>query len=117
MSEAAEHHHPNYTKIYFILLGLLAVSVIGPMAEIRVLTLITAFGIAIVKAYLVVVNFMHLNLAPRYVAYMIATTLIFVLLFFAATAPDIMNPEGSNWVKYPETWNPPVEAAAHGDHH
>ena len=116
MSEEATHHHPNYTKIYFWLLGLLAVSVIGPMAEIRELTLITAFGIALVKAYLVVVNFMHLTLAPRFVTYLMGTTLIFVFLFFAAVSPDIMKPVGSNWVKT-ETWNPPVTAEAHGAHH
>jgi caa(3)-type oxidase subunit IV len=117
MSEAAAHHHPNYTKVYFWLLGLLIVSVLGPMAEIRVLTLITAFGIAIVKAYLVVVNFMHLNVAPRYVAYFMATTLVFVLLFFTATAPDVMKADGSNWVKIADTWNPPVTTGAHSEHH
>ena len=83
------------------------------MAEIRVLTLVTAFGIAIVKAYLVAVNFMHVNVAPRYISYLIATTLIFVLLFFAAAAPDVMKADGSNWVKPEETWNPPVVVEAH----
>jgi caa(3)-type oxidase subunit IV len=117
MSEAAEHHHPNYTKVYIWLLGLLALSVLGPMAEIRWLTLVTAFGIAIVKAYLVAVNFMHINLAPRYVSYFIATTLIFVLLFFAASAPDVMRADGTNWVKHTATWNPPVSAEAQSGHH
>ena len=39
------------------------VSVVGPMLGIRAVTLITAFGIALVKAYLVAKNFMHLNVA------------------------------------------------------
>ena len=116
MSEAAHTHHPNYTQVYIWLLILLCISVVGPMAEIRWLTLITAFGIAVVKAYLVARNFMHVNIAPRYVAYFISTTLIFVLLFFAAVAPDVMKAEGSNWMKPAETWNPPVAAEAHATH-
>ena len=57
-----EHaHHTNYVKIWAILLVLLLISITGPMLEIRVVTLITAFGIAIVKAYIVAKNFMHLD--------------------------------------------------------
>jgi caa(3)-type oxidase subunit IV len=98
MSEHAEHH-VNYVKIWAILVVLLIVSVIGPELGIRVVTLITAFGIAVVKAYLVAKNFMHINLAPRYVTYLCATGLVFMLLFFAGTAPDVMKKEGSGWEK------------------
>ena len=91
---ADEHHHPNYVKIWAILLVLLAVSVIGPMFEIPWLTLVTAFGIAIVKAYLVAVNFMHLNVEKRIITYMLSTCLVFMLLFFAAVAPDVMKFRG-----------------------
>ena len=80
-----EHtHHPNYTKIYVVLLVLLAISVVGPMFEIRVVTLLTAFGIAIVKAYLVVKNFMHIDIAKRYVGYLVATSLVFMLLLWGS---------------------------------
>ena len=37
------------------------------MFGIQGVTLITAFGIAIVKAYLVAKNFMHINVEPRFV--------------------------------------------------
>jgi caa(3)-type oxidase subunit IV len=98
MSE--EHlHHPNYVKIWAILVVLLLVSVVGPMVGIRVVTLITAFGIACVKAYLVAENFMHINAARRFVPYLVATALVFMLLFFAGSSPDVMKPEGRNWVK------------------
>ena len=97
---AEEHtHHPNYVKIWVALSALLAVSVIGPMFGIRAVTLITAFGIACVKAYLVARNFMHINVAKRYVTYLITTCLVFMLLLFAAVAPDVMKPEGDNWQK------------------
>ena len=48
MSEA--HEHPNYVKIWYWLLVLLAISVAGPMLEIPAVTIITAFGIAVVKS-------------------------------------------------------------------
>ncbi len=99
MSEHAEHGDSHYIKIWAILLVLLAISFVGPMAEIQWLTLMTAFGIAIVKAYLVAVNFMHINLTPRFVIYTVATTLVFMLLFFAGTAPDVMKNQGTNWEK------------------
>ncbi len=116
MSE--EHtHHPNYVKIWAVLVVLLTISVAGPMLEIRWVTLLTAFGIAIVKAYLVVKNFMHIGIAQRYVTYMMATVLVFMLLFFSAAAPDVMKPEGANWEK--PLWLAEAEAASEhaGDQH
>ena len=61
----SEHAHPNYVKIWAILLGLLAVSVAGPFLGIWWVTLITAFGVALVKAYLVSANFMRWRKASR----------------------------------------------------
>jgi len=93
------HEHPNYVKIWAILVVLLVISVLGPTLEIRVVTLITAFGIAIVKAYIVAKNFMHVNVQPRYVAYLLGTALAFLLLFFAGAAPDVMQDKGTGWTK------------------
>jgi len=121
----AEHtHHPNYVKIWAILSCLLVVSVGGPFLGIRTVTLVTAFGIAIVKAYMVVKNFMHLNLAPRYVAYLVSTMLVFMFLFFAAVSPDVMKAQGTDWRK--PGWGahgaltsgpPPGAAGEHGGEH
>ncbi len=121
MSEEHDSHDVNYVKIWAILLVLLAVSVVGPMFEIQALTLITAFGVACVKAYLVATKFMHINMTQRFIPYMVATGLVFMLLFFSGVAPDVMKDEGSGWVK--PAWQ--AEAAAFaagelggdGDHH
>jgi caa(3)-type oxidase subunit IV len=91
--------HPNYWKIYWILLVLLLISFVGPFFGHRVVTLITAFGIAVVKAYLVAKNFMHLNLQPRFIGYVMATTLVFMVLLYAGAAPDVMKHQGNNWQK------------------
>ena len=102
MSDHAAHaaHPPiNYVRIWQILLALLVVSVAGPFLGVKIVTLITAFGIAVVKAYLVAKNFMHLNVQPRYVVYLLGTALVFMLLFFAGAAPDVMKHAGDNWRK------------------
>lgn len=100
MSEHAhEDHTKHYVRIWAILVVLLVVSVIGPELGIRAVTLITAFGIAVVKAYLVVKNFMHINVEQRFIPYAMVTCLVFMLLFFAGTAPDVMKAEGSGWQK------------------
>ena len=91
-------HHTNYVKVWGILLALLVVSVLGPLLEIRVVTLVTAFGIAIVKALMVARNFMHINIERRYITYIVTTCLVFMFLFFTATAPDVMKHEGTQWV-------------------
>ena len=54
--------HRNYVQIWGILCALLVVSVVGPMLGIRWVMLITAFGVALVKAYMVAKNFMHLDI-------------------------------------------------------
>ncbi|MEZ4282236.1 MAG: hypothetical protein R3F21_21745 [Myxococcota bacterium] len=109
----AAHGDAHYVKVYITLLVLLSISILGPMLEIKTVTLITAFGIAIVKAYLVAVNFMHINLTPRFVVYTFTTTLVFMLLFFAGTAPDVMKSHGTNWEK--PGWIAAEKAYAEGD--
>jgi caa(3)-type oxidase subunit IV len=90
-------HHVNYKKIYFTLLGLLVVSVVGPFFGILWLTLVTAFGIALVKANLVVQNFMHLKWEKRIAKWVLATSLLLMALMFAGISSDVMNHEGNNW--------------------
>jgi caa(3)-type oxidase subunit IV len=90
-------HHVNYKKIYFTLLGLLVVSVVGPFFGILWVTLITAFGIAIVKANLVIQNFMHLKWERRIAKWFLTTSLVLMALFMAGVSVDVMNHEGNNW--------------------
>jgi caa(3)-type oxidase subunit IV len=99
-SEAAHIHHPDYVKIWAVLVVLLMVSVLGPLTGIRWLMLFTAFGIAIVKAYLVAKNFMHVNLEKRWVTYLLVTSLVFLAILFSGVAPDIMRHQGLRWDNY-----------------
>ena len=95
---SSEEHSPRkYVQVWAILLGLLVLSVVGPMLGVRVVTLLAAFGIAIVKAYLVAKNFMHLDIERRYVTYLLVACLSLMLVFFFGTAPDVMKHTGTNW--------------------
>ena len=38
-------------------------------------------------------------MTPRFVIYFVSTALVFMLLFFAGTAPDVMKNHGTNWEK------------------
>jgi caa(3)-type oxidase subunit IV len=114
-AHAETHAHPNYVKIWGILVVLLVISVAGPFLGHPVITLITAFGIAGVKAYLVAKNFMHINVEKPFVAYIVVTVLVFVFLFFAGTAPDVMKKEGTQWEK--PQWKLPAAEAHEGAHH
>lgn len=95
-------HHVNYFAIYVTLVVLFLISVAGPMVGdvtgLAWITLITAFGIAVVKANLVIQNFMHLRWEKRLMKWMLATSVILMLLMVAGISPDVLNHEGTNWV-------------------
>jgi caa(3)-type oxidase subunit IV len=95
----AHDAHPDsfYIKIWGVLLALLVVSVIGPELGVRVVTLITAFGIAIVKAYLVVKNFMHIGVEKKYVGYLLITMLALMVLMVGGVGPDVLRHDGTRW--------------------
>jgi caa(3)-type oxidase subunit IV len=83
--------------VWAILVVLLVVSVTGPLLEIRALTLVTAFGVAGVKAYLVAKNFMHLDVERRLVLYLVGAMLALMLVMVGGISPDVFKHEGRNW--------------------
>jgi caa(3)-type oxidase subunit IV len=120
---ADAHHeaHPDsyYIKIWGLLLVLLVVSVLGPLLEHKVITLVTAFGIAIVKAGIVCAYFMHLNTEKSYVTYMLLIALFLMALMFSGISPDVLKMQGTNWHNVNDIRLPPAVhhggAAAHHD--
>ena len=95
MSEA--HAHPNYIKIWLWLLILLAISVAGPMLEIPWITVVTAFGIAAVKTFMVAAKFMHLQFEKKMIWYLLIISVTFLGVFYFGVAADIMNNSGQQW--------------------
>ncbi len=96
-ARAHPRHHPSYVRIWAILAILLVVSVTGPFLGIRTVTLITAFGIAIVKAYLVAKYFMHIGLERRFVVYLLVAMLAIMVLMVGGFSPDVMKHDGLRW--------------------
>ncbi len=94
-----EHAHgdAHYVKIWGILLVLLVISVVGPMAEIPILTLLTAFGIALVKARYVIKYFMHIPTEKPIVHWILIASLVSLVLLWAGVAPDVQKHEGHQW--------------------
>lgn len=92
-AEAQKH----YIKIWAILLGLLIVSIIGPEFGIPVVTMITAFGVALIKTYYVVRYFMHIGVEKKWIGYLMVTVLGLMAVFVGAVAPDVMKHDGHNW--------------------
>ena len=99
----------HYGKVWLTLTILFCVSYLGPL-EIAptvakfagpsvgwVVLMVTAFGVAIWKASLVVKEFMHLPLEKHFIWYIEGVVVAFMLLFFFAVAPDVMQHEGRNW--------------------
>ncbi|HEV2522087.1 MAG TPA: cytochrome C oxidase subunit IV family protein [Candidatus Acidoferrales bacterium] len=106
MTTESHVHHPNYVKIWAILVALLVVSVLGSFSHTREIVLIAAFGVAFVKAFLVAKNFMHVTVEKRWVPYLLALCLLFIMILFAGVSPDVMKHTGLHWN------NPSATAAA-----
>ena len=97
-------HHYDYVKIWGVLLVLLALSVMGPIVGSymehnagQVLTMLTAFGIAFVKAFIVIKYFMHLTVEKRYIGFLLLTMIAFMIVFVGGVGPDVMRHEGQRW--------------------
>lgn len=105
------HSPAFYYKVYGILLCLLVVSIVGPMMGGLTVLLITAFGVAVVKALMVAAYFMHLNIERKYIWYLLLGAVLFLLVLFYGVAPDIMKSRGVNWKSLDTP--PPAAAPAH----
>jgi caa(3)-type oxidase subunit IV len=90
-------HHPNYVKVWAILVALLIVSLVGSKSHIRYVLLFAALGVAVIKAYLVAKNFMHVTVEKRFVPYLLVICLLFVVILFAGVAPDVTKHSGLHW--------------------
>jgi caa(3)-type oxidase subunit IV len=97
MTTESHVHHPNYVRVWAILVALLVVSVLGSFSHTREIVLIAAFGVAIVKAFLVAKNFMHVTVEKRWVPYLLVICLVFIIILFAGVSPDVMKHSGLHW--------------------
>lgn len=83
------HGHPNYLMVFIYLLVLLAISIvagyllpIGPAVAV-------IFVAAVIKAALVVANFMHLKYEPKMVWLGLGAFVFIVVALYLGVYPDI----------------------------
>jgi caa(3)-type oxidase subunit IV len=77
-------------KIWAVLLGLLFVSIAFGYLENATVGTVLIFGIATVKAYLVGAYYMGLKREPRYIAGLLASGVICMVILFGYLVPDIV---------------------------
>ena len=88
-NEQDYHGHPNYVKVFLSLLLLMGISLVigyftSPMIGVGLI-----FLVALLKAGLVVANFMHLKFEPILVFVVVCVVLFILLSFFWGVFPDI----------------------------
>lgn len=77
-------------KIWAALLIMLFVSIGFGYLENATVGTVLIFGIATIKAYLVAGYYMGLKREPRYIAGILASGLIFMVILFVYLVPDIV---------------------------
>jgi len=91
MSNEQDYHgHPNYDVIGLILVVLMALSVVVDFVVTgnKLLSVSLIFGFSIIKAYLVIANFMHLKYEPKLVDLFPYLSIACMIIFFAGVYPD-----------------------------
>lgn len=88
---ADEHDAPNYMMIFYWLAGLtvLEIAVAYLPASMRVLMIALLIGLAVAKAALVAMYFMHLRFEKMTLSLIAMTPPVLLLLFVVITYPDI----------------------------
>ena len=92
LADQGEHHHVTfdvYIKIFAALIVLTVVTVLAAQVDFGPLNTIVAFGIATVKAILVLAYFMHLKYDNMLNRVIIASSVFFLLvLYFFCTVDE-----------------------------
>jgi caa(3)-type oxidase subunit IV len=95
MSEQIESHRDHtgrYVAIWGILVAALLVSLLLGGMNLPIVTVVLIFSVAVVKAYMVMADFMHIKGAPIFVTVILATGAVCIFLLFFGTLTDVVFP-------------------------
>ena len=85
------HGHPNYLRVFIMLLLLLGVSLLGDFISSTLFLILLVFGTALIKASMVVGSFMHLKYENSFVWIITFGAALFILIaFFWGMYPDFV---------------------------
>lgn len=91
---AGPAHHIPYLKLWYILVGALGVSLLLAWLEHAQLAAALIFAIAIAKAAIVAMYYMHLRFEPRYVILVVLSGLVCLFILFSGLLLDIVHVYG-----------------------
>jgi cytochrome c oxidase subunit 4 len=108
--DASSHHISpvsTYLAVYAALLVMTALTVIVSIADLGPISIYAAMGIAVVKATAVALYFMHLKYDEKLNSLVLASSVVFLALFFGFTMLDLTTrgsilPDTDNFVMKPE---------------
>jgi cytochrome c oxidase subunit 4 len=100
-----------YVAVFVALLALTALTVVAAYAELGALSVPVAVGIAVLKASLVVLYFMHLRYETRLVMLWAASGLVFLVILVAITVGEVMG----RAPQPPDRLGPPASLDAAGE--
>jgi cytochrome c oxidase subunit 4 len=84
------HGHPNYLKVYIILLILFAITVFASLIPNPIVVFAVVFSISVVKGTMVLLYFMHLKWEPNLIWIMLIMALLTLLFLMVGLYPDIV---------------------------
>ena len=91
-THTAHHsHRPLYLKIFLALMVLLVLTVIAALMPLGPMNLVVALGIAVIKAALIVLFFMHFRDSDQLTWIVGIATLAWFLIMIAMTLTDYMS--------------------------
>jgi len=105
-STHAEHHVVPlkiYLAVFFALMVFTAITVAVAFVDLGPLNNVVMLGIALVKATLVVMFFMHVKYGTRLIPMVIASGIFFLLILFVITMSDYMS---RGWLGAGTPWRP-----------
>lgn len=85
-----DKHHPNYLAVWIWLMGLVIVSMVASMVLPRSAAVYLIFLVATIKAFLVVMNYMHLKYEKLLLYSLAIVPLLIVVVLLFALFPDFV---------------------------
>lgn len=95
--------HPPLVGIFMVLIALLGVTVIFSTLDLGVLSVPVMLTIALAKAVLIVLYFMHVRYAGWLTWVVVATALVWIAILVTITLMDYWS---RDWMPVPEGWIP-----------
>jgi cytochrome c oxidase subunit 4 len=102
----SEHHVvplKTYLAVFFALMVFTAITVAVAFVDLGPLNNVVMLGIALVKATLVVMFFMHVKYGTRLIPMVVASGIFFLAIMFVITMSDYMT---RGWLGAGTPWRP-----------